>query len=61
MVFRTMGRPEELAHDKLSLRVIRQVLREVVDRRRAAGDTALTYLDGLELYGDAEGRSVFPA
>ena len=53
MVFRTMGRPEELAHDKLSLRVIRQVLREVVDRRRAAGDTALTYLDGLELYGDA--------
>ena len=54
IVFRTFGRPEELAHDKLSLRVIRQVLREVVQRRRAAGDTALTYLDGLELYGRAE-------
>jgi hypothetical protein len=47
MVFRTLGRPEELARDKLSLRVIRQVLREVVNRRCAAGDTALTYLDGL--------------
>ena len=58
MVFRTMGRPDELAHDKLSLRVIRQVLREVVDRRRAAGDTALTYLDGLELYGQAEWESL---
>jgi hypothetical protein len=30
------------------------VLREVVGRRRAAGDAALTYLDGLELYGEAE-------
>jgi GDSL-like Lipase/Acylhydrolase family len=59
IVFRTLGRPEELAHDKLSLRSIRQVLREVVDRRCAAGDTALTYLDGLELYGEAEWES-FP-
>jgi hypothetical protein len=58
MVFHTLGRPEELAHDKLSLRVIRRVLREVVDRRRAAGDTALTYLDGLELYGEAEWESL---
>lgn len=58
MVFRTMGRPEELAHDKLSLRVIRRVLRGVVDRRCAAGDTALTYLDGLELYGEAEWESL---
>jgi hypothetical protein len=58
MFFRTLGRSEELAHDKLSLRVIRQVLREVVDRRCAAGDTALTYLDGLELYGEAEWESL---
>ena len=54
MVFRTLGRPEELAQDKLSLRKIRHVLREVVDRRRAAGDTALRYLDGRELYGETE-------
>jgi hypothetical protein len=58
IVFRTTGRPEELANDKLSLRVIRRVLREVVDRRRSAGDSGLTYLDGLELYGEAEWESV---
>ena len=58
-VYRTVGRPDELAYDKLSLRLIRRVLREVVDRRRAAGDTALTYLDGLELYGVSEWES-FP-
>ena len=57
-LFHTLGRPEELAHDKLSLRLIRRVLREVVDRRRAAGDTALTYLDGLELYGETEWESL---
>ena len=58
IVFRTLGRREELAHDKLSLRVIRRVLREVVERRRAAGDAALTYLDGLELYGEADWESL---
>lgn len=49
--FRTLGNPEELAQDKLSLRVIRAVLQEVVARRRDAGDPALAYLDGLSLYG----------
>jgi GDSL-like Lipase/Acylhydrolase family len=58
IVFHTLGRPEELAQDKLSLRVIRQVLREVAHRRTAAGDRALTYLDGLELYGPAEWESL---
>ena len=58
IVFRTLGRRDELAHDKLSLRVIRRVLREVVERRRAAGDAALTYLDGLELYGEADWESL---
>jgi hypothetical protein len=57
-LFHTLGRPEELAHDKLSLRLIRRVLREVVDRRRAAGDTALRYLDGLELYGETDWESL---
>ena len=58
VLFHTLGRPKELAYDKLSLRIIRDVLREVVDRRRAAGDTALTYLDGRELYGEAEWASL---
>jgi hypothetical protein len=57
-VFRTLGRPDELARDKLSLRVIRRVLGEVVDRRHAAGDGTLTYLDGLELYGPADWESL---
>ena len=30
----------------------------MVDRRCAAGDTALTYLDGLELYGEADWASL---
>ncbi|WP_250443621.1 GDSL-type esterase/lipase family protein [Actinotalea sp. C106] len=50
-VFRTLGRPEELAADKLSLGVIREALAAVVDRRRTAGDEHLRYLDGRELYG----------
>lgn len=53
-VFRTLGRPEELAADKLSLGVVREVLRDVVGRRRAAGDRHLTYLDGRQLYGEAD-------
>ena len=52
-VFRTAGRPEELAAGKLSLRVIRQILADVV-ARRAATDPHLTYLDGLELFGPRE-------
>jgi len=52
-VFRTAGRPEELADGKLGLRVIRQVLTDVV-ARRSADDPYLTYLDGLDLFGAAE-------
>ncbi len=52
-VFRTAGRPEELAGGKLSLGVIREVLADVVGRR-AATDPHLTYLDGLELFGRRE-------
>jgi len=49
-VFRTMGRPEELAEGKLSLSIIRRVLADIV-AQRAAGDPHLSYLDGLELFG----------
>jgi hypothetical protein len=44
-VFRTTGHPSEGA---LSLTVIRAALRSVVEVR---GDDALTYVDGLSLYG----------
>lgn len=53
-VFRTLGTPDELERDKLSLGVVREVLAAVVERRRAAGDAHLTYLDGRELYGEAD-------
>lgn len=52
--FRTAGRPEEVAEGKLSLAAMREILAAVVARRRAAGDEALTYLDGRELFGEAE-------
>lgn len=53
-VFRTLGRPEELGQDKLSLRRIRTLLADVVARRRAEGDRNLALLEGLELYGAAD-------
>lgn len=57
-LFRTLGRPEELARGKLSLQVIRHVLADVVARRRAAGDRALVHVDGLELFGEADWRDL---
>ncbi|KQY46904.1 SGNH/GDSL hydrolase family protein [Cellulomonas sp. Root137] len=47
-VFRTTGQPSEVADGKLTLTVIRSVLRAVVEAR---GDSALTYVDGTTLYG----------
>jgi hypothetical protein len=52
-VFVTHGRPEEVPEGKLSLRVIRSVLADVVARRRSQ-DPNLHYLDGLELFGPAD-------
>ncbi|WP_246247497.1 SGNH/GDSL hydrolase family protein [Cellulomonas septica] len=53
-VFATRGRPEDVADGRLTLRVIRAALAEVVASRRAAGDEALHLVDGLDLYGDAD-------
>ncbi|MEZ0447086.1 SGNH/GDSL hydrolase family protein [Cellulomonas sp. ICMP 17802] len=47
-VFRTSGHPSEVADGKLSLTVIRSALERVVASR---ADAALTYVDGLSLYG----------
>jgi hypothetical protein len=51
-VFRTLGHPSEVADGKLSLTVIRDVLRSVAAAR---DDPALTYVSGLSLYGPADG------
>ncbi|GAA2300845.1 GDSL-type esterase/lipase family protein [Streptomyces kunmingensis] len=51
--FRAMGDPAERAYGKLTLNVIRDELARIV-RQRAADDPALHYLDGRELYGQAD-------
>ena len=51
--FSAMGDPAERATGKLTLGVIREELSRIV-RQRAADDPNLHYLDGLELYGEAD-------
>lgn len=51
--FRATGDPAERAAGKLTLRVIRDELARIVHRRRAE-DPDLHYLDGLDLYGEAD-------
>lgn len=52
-VFRAMGDPAETAFGKLTLNVIRTELARIVEQR-AADDPNLYYLDGRELYGEAD-------
>ncbi|MGW7087624.1 GDSL-type esterase/lipase family protein [Streptomyces sp. NPDC054871] len=51
--FRAMGDPAERASGKLTLGVIREELARIVEQR-AAEDPNLHYLDGRELYGEAD-------
>ncbi|MFJ9411031.1 GDSL-type esterase/lipase family protein [Streptomyces sp. NPDC101393] len=51
--FRAMGDPAERAAGKLTLSVIRDELDRIV-KQRAADDPNLHYLDGRELYGEAD-------
>ncbi|AKJ15188.1 lipase [Streptomyces incarnatus] len=51
--FRAAGDPAEKASGKLTLRVIRDELARIV-RERSAEDPRLSYLDGRELYGEAD-------
>jgi hypothetical protein len=53
MQFRATGDPAQRASGKLALGVIREELARIV-RHRAAGDPHLTYLDGRDLYGEAD-------
>jgi hypothetical protein len=52
--FRVVARAAELGVGALSLRRIREILAAIVARRRAAGDANLHYLDGLQLFGEAD-------
>lgn len=51
--FRAAGDPAEVGQGKLTLRVIREELARIV-LERAAEDPHLHYLDGRELYGEAD-------
>ncbi|WP_051839634.1 GDSL-type esterase/lipase family protein [Streptomyces sp. NRRL F-5126] len=51
--FRALGDPAEVRAGKLTLNVIREELARIV-RERAADDPNLHYLDGRELYGEAD-------
>ncbi|MWA15556.1 GDSL-type esterase/lipase family protein [Streptomyces sp. BA2] len=53
LTFRAMGDPAERASGKLTLRVIREELARIVEQR-SADDPNLHYLDGRELYGEAD-------
>lgn len=49
--FAASGQPGDTAQGRLTLTVIRNALAEVAERR---GDANLHYLDGTELYGEAD-------
>ncbi|WP_019544212.1 GDSL-type esterase/lipase family protein [Streptomyces sulphureus] len=51
--FRATGDPEERAAGKLTLNVVREELARIVEQR-AVEDAHLAYLDGRDLYGEAD-------
>ncbi|GAA4639346.1 SGNH/GDSL hydrolase family protein [Actinoallomurus vinaceus] len=53
LAFRAAGDPAEIVAGKLTLGVIREELSRIV-KQRAADDPRLHYLDGRELYGEAD-------
>ncbi|OIV37892.1 lipase [Mangrovactinospora gilvigrisea] len=53
VAFTATGDPEEVAAGKLTLAVIRAELARIV-KERAADDPNLGYVDGLDLYGEAD-------
>ena len=52
-VFVSTGDPAEVATGKLTLQVIREELRSLVEQR-SSEDPAIHYLDGLQLYGEQD-------
>jgi len=52
--FRTHTGNEHLRQGALSLQRIRELMADLVSKRTQAGDSHLYYLDGLELFGEAD-------
>jgi hypothetical protein len=52
--YRTVDAPPEARPGSLTLRRIREIVANVVERRRALGDANLYGLDGLALFGEAD-------
>lgn len=48
---RALGTPATKLAGSLTLRQIRRIMADIVETRAAEGDGALTYMDGLELFG----------
>lgn len=53
----TEGQPHDVQRGRLSLALTRELLRQIVERRSRT-DSNLHYLDGRELYGEAESESM---
>jgi hypothetical protein len=53
-IFRSVDAPPEARPGSLTLRRIREIVTNVVERRRALGDANLHALDGLALFGEAD-------
>ena len=52
--FVTLKGHEEIRNGCLTLTRVREVIADVVERRRSAGDQNLRYLDGLSLFGSSD-------
>ena len=52
--FTAIAGHEEIRTGSLTLEKVREIISSVVDARRLAGDSNLHYLDGLELFGEAD-------
>ena len=53
-VFGIIEGDPRLRRDSLTLRRVREIIEGIVAQRRTAGDEQLHYLDGLELFGEAD-------
>ena len=58
-VFEVLDLPIEIRALGLTLQHIRTTLASIVERRRGAGDNNLHYLDGLELFGEADQADLY--
>ena len=56
--FITFERDRRLSLGSLTLRRVRELISELVDQRRQAGDTNLHYLNGLTLFSEADAQDL---